>query len=530
MIDFAGQWLLGRMLALGHGRHLYHRNYQREVLRQAYPIEDEIPLAERSTEEGFEHEVDSLMGWLVGNDDPDASQAVASFVAPLAAQGPCDILALARLEQEELEKRIQRSLQPQVGGPLYPPIHALVMYPLGRLRPSHAYRALQFFEMLLVVALGWGIRLLSQGKIWWPVGIAMVLFYPGFSTSLNLGQNSIVILSLLVWGWVFLSRGRPTCAGIIWGLMAFKPVWAAAFFLVPLVTGRWRFCLAMLATGAALAIATLPLVGWQSWLEWLQVGSAATAVYNKDENWVFLSRDLLGIPKRWLLDFQAPAQMRASPAATAIGWGLLLSTATATVVVARSRRDRNQVLAGPPAAFLLLGGWLCCFHFMYYDVLLTALPVVLLLSDPRRYLQPVVLSVSELRDGATDLHRYLGPALAGSYPLSTTVAQVGVRQVVVRNSMTLTLLALFLVTDYLFPFLSVAVSVSAPDLKNLAIPTPIKFSTSVLGTPWNTFCLIALWLWCGWLWWRTPLKERPLPESSLPCSQGAFCGASQQLV
>ena len=36
-IDFGGQWLMGRMVAKGLVQHLYHRNYQREVLHEAYP-------------------------------------------------------------------------------------------------------------------------------------------------------------------------------------------------------------------------------------------------------------------------------------------------------------------------------------------------------------------------------------------------------------------------------------------------------------------------------------------------------------
>src|SRR5437868_3890789 len=58
MIDFGGQWLMGRMLAKRLGEHLYHRAYQREVLREAYPREDEIPDADRPAEEVGRHEAD----------------------------------------------------------------------------------------------------------------------------------------------------------------------------------------------------------------------------------------------------------------------------------------------------------------------------------------------------------------------------------------------------------------------------------------------------------------------------------------
>src|SRR5579871_2310122 len=62
-IDFGGQYLMGRMLVRGYGRHLYHRNYQRLVLQEAYPRADENPFKERS-------DAENLMSWTMGYDDP----------------------------------------------------------------------------------------------------------------------------------------------------------------------------------------------------------------------------------------------------------------------------------------------------------------------------------------------------------------------------------------------------------------------------------------------------------------------------
>src|SRR5207302_5889243 len=129
-------------------------------------------------------------------------------------------------------------------------------------------------------------------------------------------------------------------------------------------------------------------VGWQTWRDWLHVGAEASDLYLRDDNWIFLSRDLLSIPRRWLLDFQTPVPDRESPAATVIGWALLVSIVACTAAFVLRRRQQFRAVAGPAAAFVLLGGWLSCFHFMYYDILLTALPVCLLLTEPGRYLVP----------------------------------------------------------------------------------------------------------------------------------------------
>jgi hypothetical protein len=512
MIDFGCQWLMGRMLVLGQGEHLYDRNYLRPVLVEGYPYEDEIPLEERGDDELNQHDADDLMTWLMGRDDPETARAVGSLAAPLAAPDPLAAAVLARAEADGLEARVQTATTPHLGGALYPPIHGLVMYPLGLLRPSPAYRIVQVLSILLAVAAGWGIRLLSQGRIWWPVAIAAIVLFPGFSSCLNLAQNSILMLTLLIWGWVALARGRPVTGGSLWGLLAFKPTWAMAFFLVPLLSGRWRFCLAMLATGAGLALATLPLVGVQTWRDWLQVGREASALYNTDSNWVFLSRDLQDIPRRWLLDFP-PEGAHDTLAATVAGWALLLAVLGTTAAVVLCRREPRRAITGYPAAFLLLGGWLCCFHFMFYDVVLAALPVLLLLTEPRRYLEPAFLAIVPVSQAelAPRLAAYYRPEPAAALPTAIFFSATGARHVYVRNSLTLTLIVLLAFADLTLPVLKIAVSMSAPALEHGPVPLPLKFSTAVAGIPGSTFCLLALWLWCGWLTWRAPTEAASPP-------------------
>src|SRR5438552_595424 len=71
-IDFANQWLMGRMLIKGHGRQLYHRGYLREVLGEAYPRAREMPPELRKPDELDRHDLEDLMDWMVGRDHPAA--------------------------------------------------------------------------------------------------------------------------------------------------------------------------------------------------------------------------------------------------------------------------------------------------------------------------------------------------------------------------------------------------------------------------------------------------------------------------
>ncbi len=500
-IDFGGQYLMGRMVVRGYGRHLYHRNYQRQVLQESYPRADEDPFQDKS-------DAENLMIWTMGEDDPDAGKVIASLLVPMAAVDAPELAGLlAASAPEWTESQLRHVTAEQIGGPLYPPVHALYFYPLAFLKPATAYRVTQIINLLLAFAAGWGIRLLSQGRIWWPVATGMILAFPGFDGSLDLGQNASLTLAIVVLGWTLIARGYLAGGGAVWGLLAFKPVWAMSFFLVPVLTRRWRVCLAMIAVGITLAAVTLPIVGWRSWFEWYEVGKKATAVYKYDKNWIFLSRDVLSIPRR-ALDFDhASVEAREKDVPTAIiGWALLGGIFAITLGLAYRYRDRPHTATGPEPAFLLLGSWLCCFHFMYYDVLLAALPVLLLLTEPRRYLQPLFLALVPLNAaqlGEKQAH-YYRPGFPTTYPPAPPTLTAGYGNVWVLNSMTLTLFALLLATAYVLPI----------------------WDIGVYGFPWDTVCLVALWLWCGWLWSRQPAPSAPPTPSDVPSRDGQMSASS----
>lgn len=406
-LDFSGQWLMGRMLVSGQGRHLYERNHQRAVLAAAYPREDQNPEQETS-------DVEAIMTALMGEDAPGGDKADA----------------------------------PNIGGPLYPPVDGFVYAPLGLLPPRVGYRLAQASAVFFVFVAAGGVCVLARGRLWWPLAAVFIMLFPGFAGTVGLGQNSSLSLAILIWGWLLVARNRPGWGGAVWGLLAYKPVWAAAFFLVPVLTRRWRMALAMLASGAILAALTLPFVGWQSWLHWLHVGREAMQTYNVDQNWVELSRDLLTVSRRWLIDFTLPPAKRDVHwlAPTLIGGATLLVVLEVTGRVTSSRAERPPPVDGPGAAFVLLGAWLTCFHFMYYDVLLAALPVLLLFTGP----DPSFQSKGGSLGG---LSRRMVPILVG----------------------------------------------------HLIVTQPLWFIEAWRLPPGETILLLALWLWCGRSWLRQGL-------------------------
>src|SRR5262249_57493572 len=119
------------------------------------------------------------------------------YWAPVAGGGwPGAISLLAAVQWQGTPAALASAAAFPVGGPLYPPVHALLMWPLGYLRPLPAYHTFQVLGILLAFLTGWCVRLLSKGRIWWPIAATAVLAFPGFSNSLNLGQNSFVTLAI----------------------------------------------------------------------------------------------------------------------------------------------------------------------------------------------------------------------------------------------------------------------------------------------------------------------------------------------
>lgn len=538
-IDFGGQYLMGRMLVTGNARELYNRAAQRRVLREAYPDEDGNP-----KERG---DVENLMWWTMGSDDPEQQKAIGTFLLPFGATDPLSAsLILVTCERKVWAKgrddkaaefllplgaadplsasvvlaackgegwtqdRAEKAAERRVGGPLYPPINALVYAPLALMPPRTAYHVQQYFNLVLVFVAAAGARYLARGRVWWPVVAAGIMVFPGFAGSINLGQNATLTLAILVWGWALVARGRPVLGGAVWGLLAFKPVWALAFFLVPLLSRRWRVCLAMAASGAALALLTLPFVGLHSWLDWLAIGKEAAALYDVEKNWIFLSRDLLSVPRRWLIDFEKPLGERLDVTlwpdthwsmptwvpTLVIGWALVVFVLESTVRLAVLRRRQPAPPDGPPAAFLYLGAWMCCFHFMYYDALLGSLGLFLLFTEPRRYLAPLLVALAPLRNAVAGpaVAAYHRPAVPDALPPPVSL-DLTPRGVWALNRMAPTAYFLLVAIQYVFPVLGWG---------------------SHWGTPWDTFCLMGVWAWCGWQWLRRGEKVATAWEDGEP--------------
>jgi hypothetical protein len=509
-VDFGAQWLMGRMIVRGYGKDLYDRNRHRQVLNESFLLENEpldhqlhnFPKELRPTHlqnEDLKSDAVWLIDWTVGsgNDSPRWPE-LATQVSLAFAGGsqPFAYGAELQLAVDTAKPNLAEDLsKPSIGGPLYPPVHALLYAPLGLIEdPRIAYYVFQLISTLSIFVAGFSVRLMTYGRIWTPIACMFLLLYPGFQPGLTLGQNHVVSLAIVMVGWAMACRGKFYWGGLIWGLLAFKPVWAVVFGLVPLLMWRPRFLFGMATTGFALCAATLPMVGIHGWQNWLANGSEATKVYNRNSNWINLSRDLSGIVRRLMLDFQANEMDRnvltnhiqlpkigpfggkilSFSDADLVSW-IVLFAVFATTVVVYSVWGRPRKLLGLSAGFLFLGFYLCCFRFMYYDALLSALGVAALLAYPKWFLRREEWKMTEVANPTARR----GTAFINSFPLF--------------------ICGLLLLLHTYFLQLRPNMIHFGDHQDNAPHGVKVRFTAGLIyDYATDTLLVIALWLWAGW--------------------------------
>jgi hypothetical protein len=162
------------------------------------------------------------------------------------------------------------AFQKLFGGPLaefhnyaYPPTAMLLSLPLSPLTFMQAFVVWSLGGLLLCAFL------LSRGLGWTAAWLAL-LASPAVFRALYCGQNGLFTAALLAGG-ILLCHRRPWLAGMLFGLLCYKPHLA---LLVPvaLAAGRhWRCFASAAVTAAGLTLASAALLGPESWQGFFQM-------------------------------------------------------------------------------------------------------------------------------------------------------------------------------------------------------------------------------------------------------------------
>jgi hypothetical protein len=136
-----------------------------------------------------------------------------------------------------------------------------------------------------------------------PLALWLSLTFPGVYLNFSFGQNGLLSTALLGGGLVLLDR-FPLTAGLLLGLLTYKPHLAVLVPVALLAGGRWRALLSMVATAAGLALASALVLGYEVWaaawrtlsysLQVMETGRSVSGMVLERMTTVFAGALLLG--------------------------------------------------------------------------------------------------------------------------------------------------------------------------------------------------------------------------------------------
>jgi alpha-1,2-mannosyltransferase len=143
----------------------------------------------------------------------------------------------------------------------YPPFFLLIAAPLARLPYLPALLAWQLATLALYL---WSMRRLLRERASDRTWLLIALAFPAAFVNLIHGHNGFLTAALLAGALAVLDT-RPLVAGLLFGLLAYKPQFGVMIPLVLGATGRWRSFGSAAATVAILALAATAIFGADIW-------------------------------------------------------------------------------------------------------------------------------------------------------------------------------------------------------------------------------------------------------------------------
>lgn len=253
----------------------------------------------------------------------------------------------------------------------YPPSFLVLLLPFAPLGFIGSYVAFQIATFgLLAAALNRSAEPASR------LVIAAVVASPAASLNIVDGQCAFLVAGLIVAG-VRLLDERPILAGVILGLLSFKPQF---FLLVPvalLALNQWRSLLAAAASVLALAAISAAIFGLEIWYWW--VPQAVDNLLSPDPKWVNFGRI-------WGHSVWTCAVLLGAPNRLA---SLLQIVAVAASALAVFMAFRSALPTDKKLAVLLAAAVLAAPHSGPYDATLLAVATALWLAGEIKAPRPL---------------------------------------------------------------------------------------------------------------------------------------------
>lgn len=235
----------------------------------------------------------------------------------------------------------------------YPPHFLAYMLPFGALP---YYAALAAWLTASFAAALWALTRIAGRRI---EVLVLALAFPATFLTIAHGQNAFLSAALFGGGLVLL-RTRPVLAGILFGLMTFKPQLGLLIPLALLAGGYWRTILSAGVTALLVAAFSAVLFGTETWALFLQQGGDAMATL----------RDGV-VDRNKMLSVYAMLRLAGTGNGTALALQSVMSLSVA-LAVAWAWFRKDAVAYDTRAVLLLTGALLATPFVLSYDLFLLA--------------------------------------------------------------------------------------------------------------------------------------------------------------
>ena len=256
----------------------------------------------------------------------------------------------------------------------YPPYFLFIAAPLAALPYGLALALWQTATLALYVLMMWGMkssssipdsRFAASGMTaeW----LLLSLAFPAVLINIGHGQNGFLTVALMGGALVLLDR-RPLVAGILFGLLVYKPQYGLLLPVVLGVSGRWKCFAAAAATLVVLSIATTLAFGTSVWGAFLgSTHFTRTVVLEQGNTGWYKIQSVFAWARMW----GAPIPIAYT----------LQGIATLAIAVALARLWRSAAPFALQAAALCLATILATPYSFDYDMMVLAPAIAFLAVD-----------------------------------------------------------------------------------------------------------------------------------------------------
>jgi alpha-1,2-mannosyltransferase len=169
----------------------------------------------------------------------------------------------------------ERATAPGIGYQFfyYPPVYLLLCAAFAKLPYLAAFVLFEALSLLLYLAVARGIL----GETGMSALVPLAAF-PAVFWTLGLGQNALLTAALFGAATLLVDR-RPWVAGVLFGLLCYKPHFGLLVPIALAAGGHWRSIAAAAATVAALVAVSLLCFGWATWHDYLLTALTSRGTY-----------------------------------------------------------------------------------------------------------------------------------------------------------------------------------------------------------------------------------------------------------